>query len=170
MKIYRNSLSTSLHDECIKEFYSNNEKRVWGSSTLNWMPQIKIGIVGECLSTYLSDELKKKVEDEIKDHLPDYNSLTIQFFCWMANSGISLHDDSGHRFGATIYLNSHWDADWGGVFLWHENTNDRFDGLFHGLVPSVNTMVVNDSRQLHMVTPVSPKAPDVRLTLQIWGK
>lgn len=170
MKIYKNAISPQSCYDCIKEFRSNREKNVWSSSTLKWTSQLKSCITGECLSFYLSDELKEKVEDEIKEYLPEYESLTIQFFCWMPNSGISLHNDGGHKFGATIYLNSPWLAEWGGIFLWHENVNDSAGGLLSGLVPSVNTMVVNDSKQFHMVTPVSPRSPDLRLTLQIWGK
>ena len=31
-------------------------------------------------------------------------------------------------------------------------------------------MVVNDNRELHMVTHVSPYSTDLRYTIQIWGQ
>ena len=38
------------------------------------------------------------------------------------------------------------------------------------LSPSKNTLVLNDEKEVHFVTTISPECPQYRVTLQIWGK
>ncbi len=52
---------------------------------------------------------------------------------------------------------------YGGILLYEES-----DG-WKAFNPSYNSMVVNDSKQNHMVTQVSPLAAQNRYTLQIFG-
>jgi len=170
MKIYRNCLTESLCDECINEFNSIKGEKVWGVSSMFWEPGLKVGVVGDCISTVLNENLSKKVENKLQKILPEYDSLLIQLYCWLPNSAISIHDDRDYKFGATLYLNRDWNANWGGIFLWQENDYDIENGLFSGFTPSYNTIVINDSKQKHMITPISPKCDESRLTIQIWGK
>jgi len=37
------------------------------------------------------------------------------------------------------------------------------------ITPEYNCMVLNNSKQMHRVTAVSPLAPSPRMTIQIWG-
>jgi Rps23 Pro-64 3,4-dihydroxylase Tpa1-like proline 4-hydroxylase len=76
-------------------------------------------------------------------------------------SGINWHNDKGHSYGITYYINRRWPAKWGGEFLFqHESSN--------GFIPLVgNSLVIVKSPLLHKVTPImKPLTP--RKTIQIF--
>jgi len=77
-------------------------------------------------------ELWGKIRADIKRHYPNLEPETqnsIQFFVWTGGSCIEWHRDfTKHkektRTGAiTIYLNRHWDMEWGGDFLYKDENN-----------------------------------------------
>jgi len=167
MKIINDVLSFSTYYDCLKELSENFNKRSWSSSLFMWSKEIHDGIKGSCMSSLVSEELSKKIESDIKPHLTKtYTGLYIQFHVFQYYSGVSVHDDGDRKFGATIYLNKQWDANWGGIFLWKENEKDE---IMKGVLPKRNMMVLNDEKQLHMVTSISPDCKEPRCSIQIWG-
>ena len=82
----------------------------------------------------------------------------------MRNPNFDYHNDFAYRFGATIYLNNEWHINQGGLFVYKQNNEHKV------YVPEFNSMVLNDDKSWHLVTPVSVYAGKFRTTLQIWGK
>ena len=77
------------------------------------------------------------------------------------NSGINWHDDSGHEYGITYYINRRWNPIFGGEFLF-------MDKNANGFIPLVgNSLVIVKAPLKHKVTPVmNPLVP--RKTIQIF--
>ena len=171
MKIIKNVLSEDLYNDIISELKSFVHKQVWASSILNWDDDLKVGLPGSCLSSVISHEITERLEKEISPHLPEYDELMCQYYVWQQLSGISWHDDTDNckKFGATIYLNQEWHPNYGGLFIWF-NKGSNVDDVHNVICPSKNTMIVNDSGEYHMVTPVNTDIPDLRCTIQIWAR
>ena len=165
MKLHKNVLS----DNSIKKFHDelnyNFANSRWTASSFFWQPDITVGIVGNCMSTVISDELKEMILTDIGHLLPKCSYHLMQIYVWTKNSGISLHNDDD-RLGVTIYMNQTWDMDYGGIFLWQPKNESEFKVI----VPEFNAMVVNDEDERHMVTPISPLVDQFRITIQIWGQ
>ena len=77
------------------------------------------------------------------------------------NSGINWHDDGGHEYGITYYINRRWNPAFGGEFLF-------MDKNANGFIPLVgNSLVIVKAPFKHKVTPVmNPLVP--RKTIQIF--
>jgi len=165
MKIIRNSISQELWKKCIDKLNSCLSEDTWKVSTILWPEGIKRGITGSCLIKKIDDELRTDILLEIKDILPYCNSISMNYHVWLPNSGISSHDDSNHKFGATLYLNKNWDIDFGGLFVWEEYGSSTMNAL----VPECKTLVLNDSHEKHLVTAVSNYIPEPRISIQIFG-
>ena len=77
------------------------------------------------------------------------------------DSGINWHDDSGHQYGITYYINRRWNLKFGGEFLFKDKNSN-------GFIPLVgNSLVIVKTPLLHKVTPVmNPLVP--RKTIQIF--
>tara|TARA_R110000787_G_scaffold46734_1_gene113502 strand:- start:318 stop:860 length:543 start_codon:yes stop_codon:yes gene_type:complete len=76
-------------------------------------------------------------------------------------AGINWHNDDGHFYGITYYINRRWNSKFGGEFLFRdENAN--------GFIPLIgNSLVIIKSPLEHKVTPVmKPIVP--RKTIQIF--
>jgi len=90
--------------------------------------------------------LYDKIVRDLQVHLPDLEPETpdsLQYFVWTGGSRIEWHRDfKGHvsehgRYGAvTIYLNRHWDIEWGGDFLYKD-----LEDKVHRVTPSYNRAV-----------------------------
>ena len=170
MKLYQNVISNTLREKCVDEIRNNSQKKVWESSSLIWNRNIRNNISGSCIICEVSEVLTAELSNSIIKYLPKHEKIAFQFCIWQADAGVSLHDDGEYRFGATIYLNKHWNIDWGGIFLWYDTKQDFHSGNVKGFVPRDKTMILNDEKQLHLVTPVSASSPDFRMTIQIRGK
>ena len=77
------------------------------------------------------------------------------------DSGINWHDDAGHQYGITYYINRRWNLKFGGEFLFKDKNSN-------GFIPLVgNSLVIVKTPLLHKVTPVmNPLVP--RKTIQIF--
>jgi Rps23 Pro-64 3,4-dihydroxylase Tpa1-like proline 4-hydroxylase len=148
------------------EIRENARKSVWAASDLIWEENLVIGITGTCLSTLVSDSLKADIVSSIRYHVPPFEDIVAQHYIWTRGSGIAKHNDLNHRWGATIYMNESWDINNGGLFVWKNNLDNSYSTIF----PNYNTMVVNNMKEEHLVTPVSQISSDLRLTIQIWGR
>jgi len=165
MKVFKNSISQELWKRCIDDVNSSLSDDTWKVSNLSWSDTIKRGINGTCLIKKVDTELRLDILNEIKDFLPYFSNISMNYHVWLPNSGISSHDDLNHKFGATIYLNKNWDVDFGGLFVW-----EKFDSSgMKALVPECRTLVLNDSHEKHLVTIVSNYIPEPRISIQIFG-
>ena len=165
MLVIKDVLSTETLRDVRMDLSGKLKQRCWGLSDFLWDPELKKGIVGSCASSTVESPIAEKIVRDVEKFLPQtYSRLQIAYYAWMRNSGIALHDDGAphYSFGATLYLNKDWDADYGGLFVYEE------DGI-KVILPEFNTMVVNDNRTPHRVTNVSPLSNQTRISLQIWG-
>ena len=162
MKIVENVLSLDLLKLCREELTNKLKTNEWISNLLYWNPQLFQGVSGSTLTTYTSLDIKNAIKKEISYHVPECDIIT-QYYVWQPNSGISLHNDMGYKFGATIYLNEQWYPNAGGWFIWSENER------WNTLLPTKNLMVLNDNHEKHLVTSIASDTPEFRYTIQIWG-
>ena len=170
MKIFNNVLSLSLVKllmDDVNSLKTNSnpcEREKWTSSNLCWPLILTEMSNGPVYTSSLNKQLVTLVSNEIKHLLPKHDSLYMAHYLWDKNSSISVHNDDIHLFGATIYLNRHWDIRYGGLFVYFE------DNQWKTFLPNFNSLVLNDEFQDHMVTIISPNIPEFRHTIQIWGK
>ncbi len=165
MKIFKDAISDETWKACIDELNANLFDKGWKVSNLAWPTRSRVGIDGTVLIKAVSKELRFLLLEDLKEYLPYCNSFAINMHVWMPNSGVATHNDSEHKYGATIYLNQNWYADLGGIFVWWDkNTNEM-----RGLVPECKTLVLNDEHEDHLVTIVSTHAPEPRISIQIFA-
>ena len=168
MVLIEDSITNDLHQKCLNELNEKADQNCWRSSTINWSSEVKQGVIGSCISTPVSDKIQKLLEKELESSLPKHRKLICKYYIWQPNSGIAIHDDEHHIFGATFYLNQDWHPNAGGWFIWADQGTER-SGIYKAILPEFNSMVVNDNSEPHLVTSVSPDTPDFRYTIQIWG-
>jgi hypothetical protein len=170
MKIYTEVLTEELLNLCKEDLLKKQNQPIWASNCLNWDHNLLENIDGTCLFSGINDT---KIENLLTSELSiafvncDYNELIYQYYIWDSYSGISPHYDNEYKFGATLYLNSNSIID-GGLFIWKDEESP--DDFYRCLNPQENMMVVNDNKEIHFVTPISPHAKEYRCTIQIWGK
>ena len=76
-------------------------------------------------------------------------------------SGINWHDDNGHLYGITYYINRRWNPMFGGEFLFT-------DKKANGFIPLIgNSLVIVKAPLQHKVTPVTSSIIP-RKTIQIF--
>lgn len=172
MKIYTEVLSESLLYKCKDDLVNNKLKQpVWSSSSNIWDFKLLKNIEGVCIQTLITDnEIIENLKEELSPAFEElnYKDLTFQYYVWDSHSGISLHNDYSYSFGSTIYLNKTFCPEDGGLFLWRDSECPT-ERVYKALVPDENMMVLNDEKEYHLVTPVSPHAKEYRCTIQIWG-
>jgi len=168
MQIYENVLNENTLNLIYRELtHFMEHEHLWSCSNFKWgdkFSNLRTNISGTTMVAKVSDTLTEIILEDLDDVLPSMNHKLIKYFVWLPNSGISKHTDYTYKFGSTIYLNESWDINDGGLFL-YENATD--DWRVH--IPRYNTMVVNDTGLVHMVTPVSAFAKHNRYTIQIFG-
>ena len=163
MQIYHNVLSQELIQNCWKEVEYLLTLPVWSSSSTIWEEGIKQGVTGSTLITKVPIITENKIIECISKYYPNDTEYVIQYFIWQNNSGIAFHADGNYRSGATIYLNEDWDKNFGGLFVWQEEGNE----IMKAIAPKRNMMVLNNKREFHSVTPISPLCKEFRCTIQI---
>jgi len=171
IKIYKDC----LHKDLIKniftylKFYSN--KDVWGSS-FYWNdasnPNSSNIITHEIGNKSLINFIKKNIEDIININFDEEKLLFIpMIYIWSSGSYLSWHNDDPYPYNGTIYLNTEWDSNNGGIFLYKDNKNKTIIGV----EPKYNDMIVNtssekDPHNLHCVTCIPSFVNKKRITLQ----
>lgn len=160
---YNNVVSNSLLDLIKQDRESKYDSRSWNVSPLFWKQNILHGVTGVCASCLASDDVADLILSELNSYFPYCDEYIIQHYVWLENSSISMHDDRGYKFGATLYLNDEWNMSYGGIFIYEDGDE------YKAVCPEKNMLVVNTNQTRHMVTAVSPIAPEHRYTVQIWG-
>jgi Rps23 Pro-64 3,4-dihydroxylase Tpa1-like proline 4-hydroxylase len=112
---------------------------------INYPPLQKIKIL---LENNLFHKLK------IKNYIPLIHSMK-------NGSGINWHDDTGHVYGVTYYINRRWNTKFGGELLFMDKNS-------YGFIPLVgNSLIIIKAPFNHKVNPVmKPLVP--RKTIQIF--
>ena len=167
MRIINEALNEELFQKCKEELKSKFRERCWYSSLVNWQPQLTQGITGSCMLADVSEELSELIHEEIKPYLPEHETIRCNFHLWQPLSGIAEHNDGNRKFGVTIYLNDEWPSNAGGWFVW-EDEETKQSGIHKALIPTRNTMVLNDKHENHWVTSIAATPPDNRCSIQIW--
>jgi Rps23 Pro-64 3,4-dihydroxylase Tpa1-like proline 4-hydroxylase len=167
MKLIQNVLSEETIQKITDRVNSTMDQNSWSVSSLWWPMGIRVGNHVGVITQLLKDELRDEIESQITGLLPPYNEICVQIYLWPEGSNISWHDDGSDQklAAATIYLNIDWHPDFGGLFVWEDADTKEM----RVLCPKYNSMVINDRREMHLVTPVTSAAPLPRLSLQIWG-
>lgn len=163
MKLIKNVLDQETMNNVKKDINESFSQNVWTSSQLLWPKNILKKVTGDCSICYVKESIAEQIKNCLVGKLPPAEKFIFQYYIWKQNSGISLHDDSGYKYGATIYLNNDWDINAGGIFIWKESDELK------AFCPEYNSMILNDKQEFHLVTAVSPLASEFRHTIQIWG-
>ena len=90
-----------------------------------------------------------------------YSTTYLNYYKWLPGSFIPFHNDDSSSLASTIYLNESWDKDYGGLFLYEQDTEIK------GYFPKYNSAVINKNNVSHSTSIISPTAPK-RETLQIF--
>lgn len=171
-------LTDVLSNSYISSLLDWNEKTkmgdVWASNQTKWVDVLKYATNGTILSRALGDEWKNPLYYELVergklDYLP-YASAAI-FYLGYPTSCVNWHPDYVDYDAMSIYLNDHWDSNWGGWFAWTDeyngvdaSTNPKAGQYY---CPQYNTAVYSTEREWHCTTPVSTSAP-VRMSIQLF--
>jgi hypothetical protein len=166
LQIFKNVLRPETLAAVLEERTNFLGQPVWRCSDHFWGEEIKVGVTGVVTSTMCSHRIGEMVRNDILHIMPPCTTMAVQHYMWHKHSAISSHNDWAYAWAATIYLNENWNLDWGGLFMWQDSDN----GEIHGHVPEYNSMALNKGKVNHFVTPLSPLAPENRISLQIWGK
>ena len=146
----------------IKE--SQEYKPIW-KSNINWGENIVKGS-----SLVLAYEIKKEELNYIKSKFIELDNkfkekeIVGHFYIWTRGSNIPMHNDSNYEYGCTIYLNKHWEIDWGGLYIWKEDNKLNIEK------PEFNKLIINKGNTKHGTTLLNYNIPEERLTLQIFFK
>jgi len=161
-------------EDCLKVSEDKNKlwkENCWTINKHNWEPNLTAGLYGSVYMTNVSPEINVRVGfyiDKYFDNKVDWDRTNIQHFVWDTNSGINWHNDRGYDFAGTIYINEHYNPDWGGIFEYFENVDSQQK---HSICPEQGLFVINTIGQLHRVTKITHPMMDIfRHTIQIFGK
>jgi Rps23 Pro-64 3,4-dihydroxylase Tpa1-like proline 4-hydroxylase len=129
----------------------------------DWDPNL-IGTSGVILLYYLKDELLEEVKFEIINKFPELrkHKFSIAFTLGSRLSYIQWHCDQGHKYSITLYLNEHWNRDFGGALIYQDN-----DDSYKAVYPEFNKAVSFAPPVWHSTTMPTLLAP-LRESLQIF--
>lgn len=96
----------------------------------------------------------------------DFNTVVCFLHVWLPGTQINFHHDAsehGDRLSSTIYINTGWDWNWGGFFIYDDTD------LGQGWVfPHPNLMVWFKPPVWHSTSMVTQSAPYPRLSIQLF--
>ena len=127
--------------------------RLRDNSALIWItvfPEIKLDVIEPFLRAGM--------------HIQSLDRLSVQFCIWYRGSSINWHNDYKYMWASTIYLNSHWRTEDGGLFMFQDQNSAEYEVV----VPRRNRCVINDGHEHHHVTQISMNAQTPRYTIQVW--
>ncbi len=164
MLIFNNVCDSNLLDMLHQDYESQLKEPVLLTSK-NWDENLKIGIDGLVKVFPVNDSISKLIRKILvkKVHNTRLYNMNFVYQVMPYQAGISKHCDDTHHFAATLYLNKVWDINYGGIFIYEDNLTLKAH------CPTYNTLIVNDNKALHLVTPVTKAATTARVTLQCFG-
>ena len=164
MKIIENFLNETLISN-INDYVKNSDRNQYWYSNSKWNKDI---VKNSGLVTILPiQKFSKELTDSfiLYDKKFENYSFCFQYYEWHRGSYIPWHDDHCYDMGATIYLNKEWDVEDGGIFFY---TETGYTSDLKCIYPKYNTLILNDSNELHHVSLVNYHAKTERKTIQIW--
>ena len=177
MKIHENVLSPELLKKCSEELAKEQNSQGWAISNIIWPAHLQEGLIGNVFIRFLSEETAVDIHKALKKYFskldPGYELITTgyemsyQYYVWNKMAGIANHDDRTYGAGATLYLNTFWDSNWGGLFVWKDK-NEKKGYKLNAICPKQNMLIINDEHEVHLVTPTAVNIPYPRITIQIW--
>ena len=136
------------------------------STKKTWDKELKYGYKEYVKNTSLGVNYKPLQKLKILLENNPFHKIKIKKFeplihSMIDGSGINWHNDSGHLYGITYYINRRWNIKFGGEFLFmNKNAN--------GFIPLIgNSLVIIKAPFDHKVTPVM-KSTVPRKTIQIF--
>ncbi len=165
MKLFKNVLQETTLKDVLEESKLSINKNVWSSNRRLWTEELLANNQGTVSVKSVEGDLKNKILSDIDSIIPKTKNTYVNLYIWDVGSGISLHSDENYFFGSTIYLNKKWDLDNGGWFIWQSN-----DKSWKVIPPEYNSLILNDEKEAHTVTPISYSTSELRATLQIFGE
>ena len=166
MKIIKDALSEELLSFCT-DAYNELDYGEFSPAFMFWDEGLRDGQTASPFVAFVPSKVVDRLLPEIEELIWVWEGspkFTFQYYYWGPNSGIADHDDAGYDVGATLYLND-FPLNHGGLFVYGNEDEDM-----NVIVPTRNTLVVNDQKERHLVTTVSSQAMFPRVTIQIWGK
>jgi hypothetical protein len=169
MKIVKDFIDSGFIQQVLTENDNLIYENVWRSS-LGWQKEI-VAPSGLVLIRSLSENQKitltKALVEKGLVESGQKIELDAQAYLWHRLSYIPWHDDRHSddeiRFAATLYLNSEWNDNWGGLFLYKIGEEIRAEA------PAYNKLVFNDQNFSHATSILSTDAP-LRHTVQLFWK
>ena len=168
MKIYENVLTLKTLNRCLTEYNSVRSEGIWKNSSVFWDDKIRQGVLGTVIHGSVPEDLSKELDKELDKYFPSERK-EYQYFVWNTLAALSTHDDAPYAWAATLYLNTEWDADCGGMLLWKDK-REKEKHKWSAVCPTQNLLVLNDEHEDHLVTPIAFSAKEERVSIQIWGK
>ena len=153
----------SIHNDIIKERKNINLRSVenWWSNKL--ISKIKAPDACEITKYQPFETLKTLVRHNVYFQLKDVQEIITYIHYMKKDTGIQWHDDNGWKYGATFYINRRWNENFGGEFMFSDNTD-------HGFLPYVeNSLILVKAPLRHKVNPVKSKLMP-RITVQMFMK
>jgi len=136
------------------------------STKKSWKKDLKYGYKNFVENTVLDTKYKplEKIKILLKNnpfHKIKFSNFKPLIHSMKNGSGINWHDDYGHIYGITYYINRRWNLKFGGEFLFQDKSSN-------GFIPLVgNSVVIIKAPLQHKVTPVM-KSLIPRKTIQIF--
>lgn len=159
-----------LSDKLYNRVYLYAKKRLEKIDTLknnfDFWPEEIVKDSGKVFICPLYEENKKLSKDILKEieEKTGYIGFNPMIYWWTPASFIPWHNDGTYFGGCSIYLNTKWDINWGGYFLYKKT-----DESIQAIVPEANKAVIQTGKTWHATTPTSLES-DNRLTLQVFLK
>jgi len=160
IEIIDDFLDEELFKECILFSIENQKKDVFRTNYFSWNKNIVRDSNLVLISDLCNEQLHNKINDVIKTKI-GVDTKCIMFYYWMPGSFIPFHNDAHHNGSITIYLNTNWNKNWGGLFLFEE------DSIIKAIEPIGNRIIKQSNGLVHSVS-CTTKLSDIRRTIQIF--
>lgn len=153
---YCSFLLNDARGQLLKGTGYNRSNFQWNPAVRNSSGVVMVREYDEVNKTFILQQLTAR-------GLVDHRDYFVMGFAWTRLSYIPWHNDSKKEQALTIYLNDHWEPDWGGLFLYKDE-----HGEIRGFPPRYNCGLRNSSHVEHATTPVTLDAPEPRFTVQLF--
>jgi len=161
--VYEDILSEDQLDHVFFERDQILNEGVFTINKLVWPKDMWSGYTGSVYLKEAGPKITKIVLNilnmNIRMTTEDRRTIKVAHNFWDCNAGINWHEDQHVQWAATLYLTPDYEKPWGG-FLCTRNE------VYY---PKFNTLVINDNKEEHKVTPILKKDLPWRHTLQIFG-
>ena len=161
---FDNDLIDSLSSFAIKSYKSNKLRTNFSSWNDGIVQHSSVVLIYDIFhDNEIYKKLCKKFDTE------DYN-FTFQY--WTQGSYIPWHNDGYAAEAGTVYLNKKWNLDWGGLFMWMDDSSKKM----YVEKPEYNKLIflsgnINDHSTTPVIRPLYEDSGQImRTTLQFFSE